>query len=117
MLLVLTGDRDDDEGREEGAELYRGAFAGWAAPTRIEADAWCQPRRFTGLGEGVILADGPVEPVVPVEPGETFAVVVAEPARGTGRAVRETLRDRTARDQLARGLARSPPPPPCIGLS
>lgn len=85
MLLVLTGDREDDEGREAGAELYRGAFAGWGAPTLIEADAWCQPQRFTVLGAGVILADGPVEPVRAIAAGEAFVVIVAEPMPGTGR--------------------------------
>jgi len=40
----------------------------------------------------VILADGPVEPVRSIEAGEAFAVVVAEPAPGTGRAATALLR-------------------------
>lgn len=90
MLLVLTGDREDDEGREAGAELYRGPFAGWDAPTLIEADAWCQPRRFTLPGEGVILAAGAVKPVRPTAAGKALALV-AQPPPGTGRTATAAL--------------------------
>lgn len=47
-VLVLTGDRRDEDGLEAGAELYRGDFAGWGAPNVITAGAGAVARDQVG---------------------------------------------------------------------
>ena len=91
MLLVLSGDRQDNDGYETGAQLYRGDFAGWDVAQRIEADAWMRPLRFTVIDGYLILADGYVDPSLPIPAGEAFVLVVPPPSSGGGRAITASL--------------------------
>jgi hypothetical protein len=47
VLLIITGDRRDDDGHEPGAELWRVPFAGWGQLHELRAATWCVPRRYT----------------------------------------------------------------------
>ena len=85
MLFVLTGDREDDQGRETEAILHQSEFAGWDLPNRFDADAWMRPRSFVVVGDGVVFASGRIEPLSAIEPGGAFSVVVPGPRPGAGR--------------------------------